>query len=80
MVFIAVAVVWISVGPVLWDLVQGWGPHEWFLYGPVAALCAAAAGSIVWALTAYVRLRTQLPAPYELPTGAVRRQAGAGRV
>lgn len=73
MVFIAIAVVWISVGPALWDLVQDWGPREWFLYGPVAALCAAAAVSLVWALTAYVRLRAQPPVPYELPTGAVPR-------
>ncbi len=80
MVFIAVAVVWISVGPALWDLVQDWGPREWFLYGPFLALCAGAAGSIIWALTLYVRLRTQPPALHDLPTGAVPRRTGAGSV
>jgi hypothetical protein len=73
LVFIAVAVVWISVGPALWDPVQNWGPREWFLYGSVCALGGAALGSIAWALTAYVRLRTQPPVSYDLPTGAIRR-------
>ena len=78
MVFIAIAVVWISAGPALWDLIQGWGLREWFLYGPVGALGAAALGSIGRALTLYVRLRSE-PVLYDLPTGAIPRRAGADR-
>ena len=78
MVFIAAAVAWISVGPALWDLIQDWGPREWFLYGPASALGAAALGSIGWALTLYVRLRSQ-PVLYDPPTGAIPRRAGADR-
>lgn len=80
MICIAIAVVWLSVGPALWNLVEDWGPREWFLYGPLLVLCAAAAGSLIRALTLYARLRTQPPLSYDLPTGAQPRRAGAGPV
>lgn len=71
LVLVLAATVWLAVAPVLWRVAETWEPRDWFVYGPTAALVAAALWSIASGLLAYLRWRMDPPRTHEMPTGAV---------